>query len=93
MAEEYGNDSERLNGIIGTYRAKKGELFPNVEDLTPAEAFSLRPESILFVDARSDGGESSLSLATKEVCVSALAPKHQNPKLIPRESAIAWIRF
>eukprot|EP00243_Klebsormidium_subtile_P007599 TRINITY_DN338_c0_g1_i1.p1 TRINITY_DN338_c0_g1~~TRINITY_DN338_c0_g1_i1.p1 ORF type:complete len:164 (-),score=24.93 TRINITY_DN338_c0_g1_i1:292-783(-) len=55
MAEEYGNDKERLNGAIGTYRAKKAELFPNVEDLTPAEALSLSPESVLFVDARSDG--------------------------------------
>eukprot|EP00243_Klebsormidium_subtile_P007600 TRINITY_DN338_c0_g2_i1.p2 TRINITY_DN338_c0_g2~~TRINITY_DN338_c0_g2_i1.p2 ORF type:complete len:164 (-),score=24.18 TRINITY_DN338_c0_g2_i1:284-775(-) len=54
MAEEYGNDTERLNGVIGTYRAKKAEQFPNVEDLTPAEALSLSPESVLFVDARSD---------------------------------------
>lgn len=57
MAEEYGNDKERLDGVIGTYRAKKADSFPNVEDLTPAEALSLSPESVLFVDARSDGGE------------------------------------
>jgi rhodanese-related sulfurtransferase len=54
-AEDSADDKERLQAVISTYQGKKAEAFPEVEDVTPAEALSLSPESVLFVDARSEG--------------------------------------
>lgn len=91
MADEYKNDNERLNGVIGVYRAKKAELFPDVEDLTPAEALSLSPESVLFVDARSDGGEPShLSehLGAMELAASAFTKAQSSLSATQRDVSV-----
>jgi hypothetical protein len=56
-AEDFSSDKERLQAAIGSYQAKKAEIFPEVEDVTPAEALSLTPETVLFVDARDEKGE------------------------------------
>lgn len=55
--EDFSSDKERLQAAIGSYQAKKAEIFPEVKDVTPAEALSLTPETVLFVDARDENGE------------------------------------
>jgi hypothetical protein len=69
-AEDFLSDKERLQAAIGSYQAKKAEIFPEVEDVTPAEALSLTPETVLFVDARDEKGEFKVLHVAIQVLVS-----------------------